>query len=155
MNGFAANILRFPNVVGPRLTHGAIFDFVAKLRKNPKELEILGDGNQEKPYMHVSDLVEVMLRAEYAPGVNVMNAGVETATSVRRIADIVCEEMGLADVKYKFTGGAVGWPGDVPRFRYDLSKMHASGAKAKHTSDEAVRLAARARVAEIAAGADA
>jgi UDP-glucose 4-epimerase len=143
MNGLAVNILRFPNVVGPRLTHGAIFDFVAKLKRNPKELEILGDGNQEKPYIHVADLIDAMLSMRYERGVNICNVGVDSATTVRRIADIVCEEMGLENVRYRFTGGSVGWPGDVPRFRYDLSKIHSFGWIAKHTSDEAVRFAAR------------
>jgi len=144
MNGLAVNTIRFPNVVGPRLTHGVIFDFIAKLRKNPKELEILGDGNQDKPYIYVVDLIEAMLSMTYAPGVEIFNAGVDTSTNVRHIADIVCQEMGLADVEYKFTGGLSGWPGDVPMFQYDLSKIHAFGWTAKHTSDEAVRLAARA-----------
>jgi UDP-glucose 4-epimerase len=143
MNGPAANIVRFPNVVGPRLTHGAIFDFVAKLKRNPGELEILGDGNQEKPYVYVSDLIDAMLLMRYDRGVNICNVGVDSATTVRRIADIVCEEMGLENVRYGFTGGSVGWPGDVPRFRYDLSKIHALGWRAKYGSDEAVRLAAR------------
>jgi UDP-glucose 4-epimerase len=55
--------------------------------------------------------------------------------------------MGLENVNYKFTGGAKGWPGDVPRFRYDLSKIHSFGWRAKHTSDDALRLAARASLA--------
>jgi UDP-glucose 4-epimerase len=146
MNGLAANIIRFPNVVGSRLTHGAVFDFIAKLRRNPKELEILGDGKQDKPYIYVADLIDAMLSMKYAPGVEIFNAGVDTSTTVRRIADIVCEEMGLRDVEYKFTGGAAGWLGDVPKFKYDLSKIHAFGWTAKHTSDEAVRLAARASI---------
>jgi UDP-glucose 4-epimerase len=145
MCDISVNVIRFPNVVGHRLTHGAIYDFIAKLKRDPKELEILGDGNQEKPYIHVADLVEAILFLPFGCiGVSVYNAGVETATTVRRIADIVCEEMGLTDVKYNFTGGTVGWKGDVAKFQYDLSKIHAAGWTAKHTSDEAVRLAARA-----------
>jgi UDP-glucose 4-epimerase len=145
MCDISVNIIRFPNVAGPRLTHGAIYDFIAKLRRNPKELEILGDGNQEKPYIYVDDLVEAILFLPFAGiGANVYNAGVETTTTVQRIADIVCEEMGLKDVAYHYTGGAVGWKGDVAKFQYGLSKIHAAGWAAKHTSDEAVRLAARA-----------
>ena len=143
MNGLRACVVRFPNVVGPGLTHGAVYDFIAKLKRNPAELEILGDGKQEKPYIYVSDLVDAMLSMNYSDGVNIYNAGVETATTVRRIAGIVCEEMGLENVEYRFTGGAAGWPGDVPKFQYDLSKIHAFGWRSKHTSDEAVRLAAR------------
>jgi UDP-glucose 4-epimerase len=146
MNGMAVNIIRFPNVVGEKLTHGAIYDFVKKLKDNPKELEILGDGKQDKPYVYVADLIEAMLAMKYAPGVEIFNAGVETSTTVRRIADIVCEEIGLSDVEYKFTGGSVGWLGDVSKFRYDLSKIHAFGWRAKHTSDDAVRLAARCSI---------
>jgi UDP-glucose 4-epimerase len=143
MNGLAARIIRFPNVVGPRLTHGAVFDFIAKLKQNPKELEILGDGKQDKPYIYVADLIEAMLSMRFTPGVEIFNAGVDTSTTVRRIADIVCEEMDLSNVAYRFTGGSVGWPGDVAKFQYDLSKIHAFGWSAKHTSDEAVRLAVR------------
>jgi len=144
MNGLFANILRFPNVVGPRLTHGVIFDFIAKLRRNPRELEILGDGSQDKPYLYVADLVEAILAMQYSQTLDIFNVGVETSTTVSRIAGIVCEEMGLDGVQYKFTGGPIGWPGDVPRFRYDLSKIHSTEWEAKHNSDEATRLAARA-----------
>ena len=142
MNDMKVNIIRFPNVVGPRLTHGAVFDFVQKLKKNPNELEILGDGKQEKPYIYVLDLIEAMLSRKYLEGVDIYNLGVETATTVRRIADIVCEEMGLCDVKYCFTGGSTGWKGDVAKFQYDLSKIYETGWKAKHNSDEAIRMAA-------------
>jgi len=143
MNELKVNIIRFPNVVGPRLTHGAVYDFVAKLKKNPRELEILGDGRQEKPYIYVLDLIEAMLSMRYEQSVNIFNVGVKTATTVSRIADIVCEEMGLKDVQYHFTGGSVGWKGDVAKFQYDLTKIHALGWQARYTSDEAVRLAAR------------
>jgi UDP-glucose 4-epimerase len=143
MNDLRANIIRFPNVVGPRLTHGVIYDFIAKLKNNPNSLEILGDGNQSKPYIHVSDLIDAILSLSYEQGVEVLNVGVETSTTVSRIADITCRELGLTDVEYKYTGGAVGWLGDVPKFQYDLSKFHARGWKAKHTSDEAVWLAVR------------
>ncbi|MDY4417002.1 NAD-dependent epimerase/dehydratase family protein [Selenomonas sp.] len=144
MNDMHALVFRFPNVIGPNLTHGVVHDFVQKLRKNPHELEILGDGRQTKPYLYVRDLVEAIVAYLDVPqGVTLYNIGVGTATSVTRIADIICEEMGLTDVAYRYTGGAGGWKGDVPRFQYDLRKIHATGWHAKHTSDEAVRLAAR------------
>ena len=143
MNDLKVNIIRFPNVVGPRLTHGVIYDFINKLNKNPKKLEILGDGKQEKQYVYVADLVNAMLSMKYSESVTIFNAGVDSSTTVKRIADIVCEEMSLADVEYSFTGGSAGWLGDVPKFKYDLSKIHAFGWTAQYCSDEAVRLAAR------------
>jgi len=147
--GIKAWIIRFPNVVGERTTHGVILDFINRLKKNPKELLILGDGSQKKPYLYVQDLVEAILFVwKKAQGkVNCLNAGVSSASRVSTIARIVVEEMGLKKVKFKYTGGDRGWVGDVPRFSYSLSKIHSLGWKASRTSDEAVRLAARACIA--------
>lgn len=140
MNDFAALVFRFPNVIGPHLTHGVIFDFIHRLRENPKALTILGDGRQTKPYIYVKDLVAAILQFRDAPqGVTLYNLGVEGATSVTRIAEIIVEEMGIRDVAFSYTGGEGGWKGDVPRFCYDLSKIHAAGWQARLSSDEAVR----------------
>lgn len=135
-------IFRFPNVIGPRLTHGAVFDFIRKLRKTPHSLEILGNGTQCKPYIYVLDLVEaiVNLTDVFKPGEDIYNISVESqGTTVTNIAKIVVEVLGLSDVKFKYTGGDRGWKGDVPRFAYDISKVLATGWKPKHTSDEAVK----------------
>ena len=141
MNDFEVLIFRFPNVIGPGLTHGVIFDFIRKLQSNPRELEILGDGTQCKPYLYVLDLVEAIDQFSHKErhGVEIYNIGVDTATTVREIADMVCERMGLTDVKYRFTGGNVGWKGDVPAFQYDLSKIYATGWRPVHNSNESVR----------------
>lgn len=135
-------VFRFPNVIGPRLTHGAVFDFIRKLRKNPNELEILGNGTQCKPYIYVHDLIEAitMLTNKFEKGEFVYNISVTSnGTTVTRIAEIVVEELGLSDVTFKYTGGDRGWKGDVPCFSYDISKLLATGWVPKHTSDEAVR----------------
>ena len=137
-----AVIFRFPNVIGPRLTHGVVYDFVKKLRNNPKELEILGNGTQCKPYIYVTDLVNaiVKLTEQFEPGVDVFNISVMSeGTSVTHIAEIVVDVLGLSDVEFKYTGGDRGWKGDVPRFKYDISKVLATGWKPEYTSDEAVR----------------
>ncbi|MCX7771180.1 MAG: NAD-dependent epimerase/dehydratase family protein [Proteobacteria bacterium] len=143
--GFKAWIIRFPNVVGVRATHGVIFDFINKLRENPDELVILGDGTQNKPYLYVTDLIEAMvfIWEHTNDKINYFNVGVGTRTTVKKIAEIVCEEMGLKP-EIKFTGGDRGWIGDVPEFDYSLDKIHRLGWFAKMTSDEAVRKAVRA-----------
>ncbi len=137
-------ITRFPNVVGERFTHGIIYDFVRKLRDNPAELEVLGDGEQFKPYLYVKDLVEgIMFVCGHARGrYNVFNLGVESRTKVKDIARMVIEEMGL-DAKIRYTGGNRGWVGDVPEFKYDLGRVNALGWCAAMTSDEAMRTAIR------------
>ena len=143
--GFQAWIYRFANVVGIRGTHGVIVDFIDKLKKNPKELEILGNGKQQKPYLHVFDIVSGMLHGfEHSNDqLNLFNLSCDSDTTVTRIADMVVEEMGLKNVKYKFTGGKRGWAGDVPRFLLDASKINSFGWKPSYTSDEAVRKAIR------------
>lgn len=141
MNEMNVITFRFPNVIGPNLTHGVIYDFTKKLNDNPNKLVILGDGTQSKPYIYVEDLVEVIIKMteDIKPGVDIYNIGVEGSTSVTKIADTVCKELGLENVEYEYTGGNIGWKGDVPKFQYDLTKIHSKGWKASHTSDESVK----------------
>ena len=150
MNDMNALIFRFPNVIGPKLTHGVIYDFIRKLDNNKEVLNILGDGKQTKPYIYVRDLVEAIVdfTSETKTGVEIYNLGVSGATSVREIADIICEELGLKNVRYEFTGGESGWKGDVPQFQYCLDKIHKLGWKAQYTSDEAVRKTVRDVIGE-------
>ena len=89
--------------------------------------------------MHVYDLVNGIMKFKDVPqGITLYNIGVETQTSVTRIAEIVCEKMGLSGIPFEYTGGRGGWKGDVPVFAYDLSKIHAAGWSATYSSDDAV-----------------
>jgi len=135
-------ITRFPNVVGERFTHGVIYDFIHKLQANPNELEVLGNGEQCKPYVYVKDLVEGILHViDHATGkYNVYMLGSDTRTKVKEIAQMVIEEMEL-NATIRYTGGDRGWKGDVPEFRYDLTKVNNLGWVAPHNSNESVRLA--------------
>ena len=138
-------IFRFANVVGQRTTHGVIFDFIQKLKQYPSKLEILGDGKQCKPYLHVDDCVDGILFGfkNSHDKVNVFNLGCPTATNVTTIAKMLVEEIGLNEVEFKYTGGDRGWPGDVPQVRFSVQKMSRLGWKARYTSDEAVEKAIR------------
>ena len=145
-------IFRFPNVVGSRSTHGVIYDFVQKLKANPKELEVLGDGTQEKPYFHVSDLLEAMLfivdRA--SDKLNFFNIGTDnTATTVRYIADAVIKRMS-PEARIRYTGGNKGWVGDVPKFNYSIEKLKKLGWSPRLTSTDAVDRSVEEIVAEAA-----
>ena len=138
-------MFRFGNVVGSGMGHGVIYDFIHKLRNNPEELEILGDGTQEKNYFVVEDCIDGMLCAfnNSNKQCDVFNLGSESTVNVTTIARIVVEEMGLKDVRFKYTGGKRGWPGDVPVVKFDMSKIKRLGWEEKHSSEEAVRIAAR------------
>ena len=147
--GIQAWVTRFPNVVGPRGTHGAIYDFVHKLQKTPGSLTVLGNGTQEKSYLDVVDLVRAMLLVwqNTSERFNAYNVGADTQTTVARIAQIVVEE-GPGPAEIVYTGGDRGWIGDVPKFAYDVSAITALGWAPSMTSDEAVRRAARATWSE-------
>jgi UDP-glucose 4-epimerase len=149
-HGLQAWTVRFANVVGPRLRGAVVPDFVEKLRDDPDTLRILGDGRQEKSYMHVADCVAAMTHVvEHADaGLNVYNLGTRTTTSVDRIADIVAAEMGVSP-DYEHTGGDRGWTGDVPRMRLSVEKLAALGYEPRHASDEAVRRATRELLSEL------
>ena len=139
MNDLKTLVFRFPNVIGPRLTHGVIFDFIKRLKADPSHLKILGDGRQCKPYLYVADLVDAIMKFKDVPlGVTLYNVGVESQTTVTRIAEIICKKMGLNGIPFEYTGGRGGWKGDVPEFSYNLKKIHSAGWAAKMTSDEAV-----------------
>lgn len=145
-----AAIFRFPNVVGPRATHGVIYDLVGKLRLRGDELEVLGDGKQCKPYLHVSELIEAMMfiwnNAEEP--VALYNIGPEdSGAEVAFIADAVIEATGTA-ARIRYTGGARGWAGDVPNFSYDVSKLSRLGWRPRHSSRDAIRRAVAEIVAE-------
>jgi len=138
-------ICRFPNVVGGRATHGVIYDFLKKLRLNPTELEVLGDGTQEKPYLHVSELIDAMIEifGRSTDRLSCYNiAPVSGATTVRYIAETVVR-MVSPGARVRYTGGSRGWVGDVPRFNYSTEKLRALGWSPKLSSNEAVELAIR------------
>jgi len=143
--GLQAWMFRFANVVGARMGHGVIFDLIQKLRQDPSRLEIWGDGRQRKPFFLVEDCIDGMLCAHAASDqwCDVFNLGCVTTTQVDRVAEIVSEEMGLTGVEIQHTGGRRGFPGDVPVLMLNTDKMERLGWRARHTSDEAVRLAAR------------
>jgi len=136
---------RFANVIGERRRRGVIWDFVHKLGKNPKELEILGDGKQSKEYLYVGDCVEGMLTGYRRTGedVNIFNLGHVKQTTVDEIASIVVREMKLNTVKRSYTGGNKGWIGDNPVVNLDISKMKSLGWAPKVSPEEAVATTAK------------
>jgi UDP-glucose 4-epimerase len=141
-------VFRFANVVGPKVRkrgRTVIADFIAKLRRDPGRLEVLGTGGQTKSYLLSQECVAMMLHVverARAP-FNVYNLGPTDAISVRRIAEIVVREMGLDAVEFAYTGTEGGWPGDVPSFRLDVSALRRLGWEPRHSSEEAVTTAVR------------
>ena len=138
-------ILRFVNVLGPRSTHGVVSDFVRRLRNNPNELSILGDGTQNKSYLYIDDCVKAIqssVDSAKAP-VEVFNVGSEDQIDVEGIARTIVDTIGLKNVRFRFVGGpgdGSGWVGDVKNMLLDISRLKLRGWKPMHNSQESIRL---------------
>jgi UDP-glucose 4-epimerase len=135
-----ADIFRFPNVIGVPATHGVIVDFVQKLKATPDELQVLGDGTQRKPYLHVEDLVDAMLfisdRAD--DRYNVYNIGpTDIGVSVQFIAETVRDRVS-PEARIAYGTSNRGWVGDVPRFNYSTARLSGLGWAPQLGSREAV-----------------
>jgi UDP-glucose 4-epimerase len=148
--GLRGIILRFGNIVGERTTHGVIYDFIRQLAKNSRELKVLGNGFQAKPYVYVRDLVSGLMFAgqrcsELEPSqFDVFNLAPKGATSVRFITAELVEQLGFQGrTKIRYGTTAAGWPGDVPQSRMDSSKLRQAGFALPRSSDDALRLAIR------------
>ena len=136
-------IFRFPNVIGPRATHGIIFDLLTKLSHQPPDLEVLGDGSQQKPYLHVAELVEAMLfiREQGKDPLNFFNIGPsDEGVTVQFIAEQVIHRA-APHLNIRFTGGKKGWVGDIPKFRYSIKKLRNLGWSPQLSSPQAIQRA--------------
>jgi len=151
--GIRIVVLRYANVVGPRLRHGVIYDLIMKLRGNPCRLEILGDGTQSRSYIYIDDAVEATITAYMRSKgyFEVFNVSSEDWITVRDIADIIVEIMGLENVEYIFKPvlHGVGWPGDVKRIALKIDKLKGLGFKPLMNSKEAVKRTAEDLIMEI------
>jgi len=139
MSGIA---FRFGNVVGPRQTHGVGFDFINKLKDNPRELTILGDGEQSKSYIYISDIMSAVLLAnektkEPFAAFNVASGDYIT---VKEIASIVINKVASdpAKVKISFTGSNRGWKGDIPIVRLNTNKIRRLGWQCQYNCAQAI-----------------
>jgi UDP-glucose 4-epimerase len=143
--GITCHIFRFVSWIGERYSHGVVYDFVRKLLANNKELEILGDGSQTKSYLHVEDGIQGIFCAleNLTDRKNVVNLGHEEHLNVKVLADIVCDEMGLGETAYRFTGGSRGWVGDSPFVHLDISKVKAAGFRPRIPIEEGIRRTVR------------
>lgn len=135
-----AYIFRFPNVIGTPATHGVILDFVRKLKKTPDNLVVLGDGTQQKAYLHVDDLIEAMLfiRERSVDCINYFNiAGSDEGVTVRFIAEQVVAAV-APGASIRYGQGNKGWVGDVPKFSYSTDKLRGLGWQPRMNSRDAL-----------------
>jgi len=139
--GIRGLVLRYANILGPMCEHGVVPDFVKKLKENPEELLILGNGLQKKSYLHINDCIDAtfICTKKFNEKYDVFNIGSEEWITVNEIAKLVCDFMNLNGVNFKYTGEERGWPGDVRKFLLDVSKLKNLGWEPKYNIENAVR----------------
>lgn len=144
--GIRTWIFRFGNVVGARQTHGVLFDFIRKLKANPKCLSILGDGEQTKSYIYVDDALDAVWLAwrKATDRFNYFNVASDDSTTVTEVAGIACNALGLSEVELQYENEKRGWPGDVAFIRLNSSKIKSLGWRARCGSLQALEQAAAA-----------
>lgn len=155
--GVRTLILRLANVVGTRSRHGVIIDFIKKLHKNSRKLEILGDGMQKKSYLHIDDCIDAAMHLtnrflKSDRRVDIYNIGAFDQVDVKQIAEIVVEEVKLSKVEFAFTGGVDGgrgWLGDVKFMHLSIDKLLQTGWKPRYNSEQAVRRITKDLLGEI------
>ncbi len=142
--GWQAWVFRFANAVGRRQTHGVIFDFIKKLKENKNKLQVLGDGAQRKSYLLIDELIgaiDIALSKSHGT-INLFNVGTPETIDVKRIADIVADELGLSP-EFIFENKKEGWPGDQTKIFLDTGKINALGWQSKYSQEETIRIATK------------
>ncbi|MCI0503525.1 NAD-dependent epimerase/dehydratase family protein [Candidatus Micrarchaeota archaeon] len=138
--GMKGTSMRFANIYGERSTHGVMYDFYHKLMHDSKRMEILGDGRQEKSYLHVSDCVSGIMAAwkKQDAQYDVFNVGSHEKVLVSEIAALMCRILGLTP-ELNYTGTPRGWAGDSRLMLLDCAKLKALGWKAGLGFENGVR----------------
>lgn len=137
-------IARFPNVVGPHLTHGLLFDLIRKMRSGEKVIQILGDGTQRKPFIHVEDLLRILLLKSEVKSDDalIFNIAPIDQITVKEIVDIFANEI-TDEIIFLYQTQREGWPGDVAEYLFDLDDSRTRGTLTDVTSLQAVTRAFR------------
>lgn len=143
--GIRSIIFRFVSWIGPRYSHGVVFDFVKKLRANPRQLEILGDGKQVKSYLDVRDGVSGIFCAvdRFQGKKGIFNLGHDAFLNVLDLARIVTSELGLDGVEFVTSGGERGWLGDSPVVHLETSRIKELGWVPRISIEEGIRATTR------------
>lgn len=140
-------VFRFVSVVGPWYSHGHVYDFYKKLKNDPTCLEILGDGEQRKSYLHIDDIISGLfcvmndILTREAPSYEVYHIGNSDYCTIKQSASWISEELGLCP-NYEFTGGIRGWVGDSPFVFLDTTKIRSLGWEQKHSLESSIKATA-------------
>ena len=121
LGGFEATVLRYANVYGPRQDpHGeaGVVAIFARRMLDGRDVVIYGDGEQERDFVYVSDVVEANVKALAGPAGGVFNIGRGEGTSVNAVFGTLAAATGYARPPKHRPARA----GDVSRIYLDVRK---------------------------------
>ena len=136
---FQAWIFRFVSILGERYTHGHVFDFYKQLISNPRQLYILGNGQQKKSYLYVQDCIDAVLFAlqNAQEKINIFNLVTNEYCQVNNSIQWMCDYLQLTPA-LSYSGGERGWIGDNPFIFLDTSRINNLGWKPKLTIKQGI-----------------
>jgi len=93
------------------------------LVKNKDKLEIIGTGKQSRDFVHISDVVDALVKVGVMKSVDgqVYNLGIGKTVTILELAKMMLQILGLQDRTVVTTTG-VSWQGDVTKIWFDNSK---------------------------------
>jgi len=127
--GLKTASLRYFNIFGPRSRKGVMFDFLQKLQKDNRRLEVLGTGNQMKDYLYIDDTIDatLLVASKGKPAGEAYNVGSGKSCTVKGLAKQVLSILGLSNkTKLSYKGG-LSWLGDVQKTRANITKLKKLG----------------------------
>ncbi len=134
-------IIRFPNVIGRYLTHGLIYDMRKKILSKKKYIQVLGNGNQQKPYSHVEEILDCIFflkKKIFKKKLNYFNLGSnDKGITVKEIVKKIVKRYN-SKKKIKFEKTKIGWLGDIPKYSYSTKKINKLGYKFKMNSIKSI-----------------
>ena len=133
-------IFRFVSILGPRYSHGHVYDFYAQLKSDPSYLKVLGNGYQKKSYLHVEDCIKAIDLAlrNSNDKINIFNLGIDAVCVVRDSIKWICHFLSI-NPNIEFGTTAKGWIGDNPHIHLDISKIQKLGWEPTKTIEQGVR----------------
>lgn len=131
-------IYRLPNVIGENITHGLLFDMKKKFFSNKNFVQVLGNGNQKKPYAFAEDLIKAIMKLNKLNNSLILNIGPKDfGITVKKIINKIYYKLN-SKKKIFYEKKNYGWPGDVPEYYYDLKNLNKKNVNLKLSSKEAI-----------------
>ncbi len=126
--GVEATVLRVFNAYGPRQRRYVLHDLYRKMTRDPRDVEVLGTGEEVRDYVFVKDAARAIASAasHAAMGGRTFNVAGGSPTRVHDLARLLMAELGLnGGTRLRFTGAS--WPGDLPALVADVRRLRDVG----------------------------